>query len=583
VDGDIELEITPGSRRGNYSVRVVHAPSGGETSSRIRLDVDAILARISDLEATVLASAVSARRTIPISEQPLHDVGEKMFNALFTGAVKGTYRASLGAAQNSGHPLRVVLRLGAPELVALPWEMLYDRETESYLCHELPLLRRVPAADYSYRPLAVEPPLRILGVVPAVRDLPALDTEAEKENLTTALAEPISAGLIELRWVPNATWDGIQSALLDGPWHVVHFIGHGDYDVVRQEGLLALESATGRSSMVESSRLLQLLREAEPTPRLVVLNSCSSGESGKDDLFSGTAAALVRGGISAVAAMQFTVTDSAAIAFSRGFYGALAHGRDIDRAANSGRRSIMGLGTFEWVTPVLYVRGDATRLFNLTGVTSGAGLIPPAPTSSPIDHGTEEPRKLALYERALSSLREKQYPTAISLLGDLLTLDTEFRDAAALLAGARQSQEFVDIYYAARQAQNVGDWAVAARGYERIQDDPDFQDAGPRRESCERRQRLADLRKLMWQHAEMGDWRSVLALHRDLVALDSSATDPSGLVSRAHKEIIYAMARKAERSGRLTEAVGGYKEVVRLDPGFRDAMFRLRRYRPFGE
>ena len=61
-------------------------------------------------------------------------------------------------------------------------------------------------------------------------------------------------------------------------------------------------------------------------------------------------------GVSAVAAMQFTVSDNAALAFARGFYTALAHGRGIDGAIRSGRISILGApNTLEWVTPALHV------------------------------------------------------------------------------------------------------------------------------------------------------------------------------------------------------------------------------------
>src|ERR1700752_4523849 len=83
-------------------------------------------------------------------------------------------------------------------------------------------------------------------------------------------------------------------------------------------------------------------------------------------LFSSTAATLVRRGISAVAAMQFTVSDPGAINFARGFYSALANGKAIDEAARSGRVGILSApGTLEWVTPVLYVRGETTQLFDL--------------------------------------------------------------------------------------------------------------------------------------------------------------------------------------------------------------------------
>jgi hypothetical protein len=153
---------------------------------------------------------------------------------------------------------------------------------------------------------------------------------------------------------------------------VLHFIGHGTYDLETDEGVLAFLGQDGRADYVTASSLADLLNEAEPTPRLVVLNSCQSGASGSTDLFSGTAAALAHSGIRAVAAMQFSISDIAALAFARGFYTALAFGRGVDEAMRSGRIAILGIvrGTLEWVTPVLYLRGDEARLFDVVPSTA---------------------------------------------------------------------------------------------------------------------------------------------------------------------------------------------------------------------
>ena len=365
MNGDIELEIGAESAAGDYLVRVIHAAAGGEPTAPLELDVEEVLGRRELLETTLLASAV-ARRSVPPAEQPVREVGQQLFEALFTGPVYGMYRASLGVAQQQGRRLRVVLRLTAPELAALPWEMLFDPETQAYLCRQEPLVRHVPA-PYTADPVEVRPPLRILGLVASPRGLPSLDVEAEKEHLAKALAEPLAEGLVEVVWIPEASWDGVHAQLLAGEWHVLHFVGHGDYDVRADEGVLALVGADGRADLINAGQLADLLGEAQPTPQLVVLNSCSSGQAGVNDLFSGTAATLARAGISAVAAMQFTISDAAAIAFARGFYTAIAHGREVDEAARSGRISILGApGSLEWVTPVLYVRGQARQLFRLS-------------------------------------------------------------------------------------------------------------------------------------------------------------------------------------------------------------------------
>ena len=308
-----------------------------------------------------------SRRVLPETEQPVREVGEVLFAGLLgAGEVAGRYRAAAAVAAERGEGLRVVLRIDDPALAGLPWEAMYDQAAGAYVCRQDQLVRHVPVASVP-APLRVRPPLRILGVVSSPRGLPPLDVEKEQDQLARALARPAGQGLAELCWAPSATWADLQDLLLDGEWHVLHFIGHGDFDPGRDEGVLALTREDGRADLVAAHRLIDLLRQARPVPRLVVLNSCSGAAAGISDLFSGTAAALVRGGVSAVAAMQYEISDPAAVAFARGFYAAIARGRGVDDAVSSGRVAILGTGdrTLEWVTPVLYLRGHDTHLFTL--------------------------------------------------------------------------------------------------------------------------------------------------------------------------------------------------------------------------
>ncbi|OFI36920.1 hypothetical protein BIU82_10860 [Arthrobacter sp. SW1] len=591
MDCDIELEIGSGSTLGEYTVHVVQAPAGGHASGSFTLDVDSILTRRSELEATILASSVAARRTTPVMELPVRAAGQELFQALFTREVYGTYRASLGAAQHSSQQLRVVLRLAAPELAALPWETLFDPETESYLCQTEPLLRHIPAPDYHVNPLEITPPLRILGIVAAPRDLPALDVETEKRNLSQALAGPVSEGRVELAWAADGTWDSVQSALLAGPWHIVHFIGHGDYDYRSDEGRIALEGPDGRSAMVRAVRFMALLSIAAPRPRLVVLNSCSSGEMSQSDLFAGTAASLVRSGINAVAAMQFAISDSAAIAFAHGFYAAIANGRAVDEAARVGRISVMASpdGTLEWVTPALYVRGGSTRLFRLAGVpkppAAGAeppGILPPAtqpPRTPPAgttpkqepraqDERTRQAQLRALYVQASAELRTRHFEQAAELFEDLLTLQPGYRDAEALRTAALHRHGLSERYWEAREAEDAEDWAAAAEGYAQLEDEPDYPDASARRRDCERRLRVAELQSELRYHAHGGNWQAVLDVAVELAAVDPGAADPEGLATAARAELKRAEeTRKAEERQEAGRRAAEEPRDTARDPG----------------
>ena len=326
------------------------------------------------------------------TEAVIQDVGRQLFDSAFTGSVATAYRTSMAVASAQGLSVQIALRLTAPGLAALPWEALYDPESGRYLCRKDPLVRNVPAPDSPV--LQVTHPLRVLGMIASPRGLPMLDVELEREMLEQALQPHIDDGRVELRWLEDASWDGLHAKLLGGAWHVLHFIGHGGFDTNTDEGVLAFVGRDDRADYVTASALADLLDEAEPTPRLVVLNSCQSATGGTTDLFSGTAAALAHSGIRAVAAMQFSITDTAALAFARGFYTALAHNRGIDEAVRSGRIGILGLGhgTLEWVTPVLYLRGDA-HLFDLVARARPCGAeVAPARTPARVHQAHDRAR-----------------------------------------------------------------------------------------------------------------------------------------------------------------------------------------------
>ena len=373
----VEVAIGPGHARGLFRVEVVRS-AAGNAAAEVSLDAEILLARRAQFEQTLLASGVATRHVLSAAERAIRETGQVLFSALLgAGKVAGLYRASVALADERGDELRI----DTPELAGLPWEAMYDADAGGYVCRQHQLVRHVPVAAVP-PPLQVRPPLRILGVICAPRGLPALDADREREQLTRALARPTGQGLTQVTWARVGTWDGLHEMLLAGPWHVLHFIGHGDFDPDKDEGVLALTRDDGRADLVEASRFADLLRQARPMPRLVVLNSCSGATTGSQDLFSGTAAALTRSGIGAVAAMQYPISDSAAVAFARGFYAALALGLGVDEAMSAGRIAILGISaqTLEWITPVLYLRGQDARMF---AIPAGDNRPQPPPMAQP--------------------------------------------------------------------------------------------------------------------------------------------------------------------------------------------------------
>jgi len=86
--------------------------------------------------------------------------GGRLFQAVFSGDVRGCLRSSLDEASRQEAGLRVRLRLaGAPELVDVPWEYLYNPALNRFLILsvETPLVRYLDLPE-RIRPLTVTPP-----------------------------------------------------------------------------------------------------------------------------------------------------------------------------------------------------------------------------------------------------------------------------------------------------------------------------------------------------------------------------------------------------------------------------------------
>lgn len=288
-----------------------------------------------------------------------------MFETVFAGEIRDVFQRSLGRVEARGGDLRIRLRLArdVPELLDLPWELLFDRGRSRFLALEpaTTLVRHLPVQQ-RIEPMRVAPPLRILVAIsnPGQAGYPALDVEQEWANLDQALRPLVNRGRVSLTRLDGVTQESLRQALKREACHVLHYIGHGGYDSAAETGLLVLEDKDGGARSCGASRLTYLLRE-QPALRLVVLNACEGGRSSRTDPFAGVAQSLVQGALPAVVAMQFPVTDAAAVVFASAFYEALAAGRPVDLALAAARREVNlrgEEGEIEWATPVLYMRGD---------------------------------------------------------------------------------------------------------------------------------------------------------------------------------------------------------------------------------
>ena len=383
---DFELKIgTPEGRK--VPISVIGSPAGeGRTEMTFPYDSLALENRLQALQLALLSAGPGRRRLVPQHEQSVQTFGSELFEALFTDDIRSLFDRSRQEAIRQGADLRIQLRFESADMASLPWEFLYDARRAEYLSLSTttPIVRYVELAD-PQEPLSVTPPLRLLAMTASPSDLPALDVEQEQQRMQAALGQ--LGGQFELHWVEGQTWRDLQAALRKGPWHAFHFVGHGGFDTNLGEGIIALTADGGGTHRLGATDLGRLLGDHHPL-RLAVLNSCEGARADKLDVFSSTAAVLVRRGTPAVVAMQYEITDIAAVELSRAFYGALAAGLPVDESLGEARKSVALAvpGTLEWGTPVLYLRAADSRIFDIDPTAAPpvpSPPVPPTPDVSP--------------------------------------------------------------------------------------------------------------------------------------------------------------------------------------------------------
>jgi hypothetical protein len=349
---DFEMEIGSGDGT-HYPVAVLYSPSGqARTTMRLPFSGPSLEQQLAGLEDVLLNGA---------GDQPARLVqtfGRQLFDALFCDEVRRVYDLSRQAAVAQNQGLRIKLRLNAPELTAIPWELMYDGRAGEFVA----LSRQTPILRYAELPLpdpelSVTAPLRILGMLASPADLAPLDVEKEKARLEAAVRQLQDSRLLEVNWLEGQTWRDLQAALQSGPWHIFHFVGHAAWDDAARQGALLLTDEYGDSSPLNATQLGRLLAD-QHTLRLVLLNACSGAQARQASHFTSIASLLVQRGVPAVVAMQFAISDSAAIEFTTSFYGALGADLPIDAAVSEARKA-MSLAlpdVQEWATPVLFTR-----------------------------------------------------------------------------------------------------------------------------------------------------------------------------------------------------------------------------------
>ena len=276
-------------------------------------------------------------------------IGRLLHRALLEGVV-GTFVDHTLLGLGAKDRIRLQLEFpvdgsgGLRHLAAVPWEYLYSPDSAGragfflatdprfILCRYIPLATGRPALSPE------ETRLRLLAVVsqpdePCLGKVISGPVLLEIRRLVRCL--PISVDVLR-----DPTIEKLGKALRTSMPHIVHFMGHGEYDATAEEGRIALLGNERRAQWVTDRMLVEILQHARANPRVIILHSCDGGRVDYRANFAGMAPQLIRSGVQCVVAMQYAVTNGVAVDFSRAFYRCLSDGAPVDEAVQEGRWSI---------------------------------------------------------------------------------------------------------------------------------------------------------------------------------------------------------------------------------------------------
>ncbi len=275
--------------------------------------------------------------------------------------------ADLQTALARNQPVHITICADAPEIYALPWNLLALASSSQYL-GELPGViirfswqesrqpRLSPQLDRGCILLAWS---AAAGQVPAAEHIAALRAACGRMRRVFDERRDI---------VAHVSWTRLYEALEDAnarnrPVRILHIVCHG---MEQGDGICLAwnDDDSDGAAIIDGPRLRQLLAEYAPELRLVILSACDSSREDRLSAHLGSLArTLHRAGIQTVIGSAVPLSTRGSVTFAKYFYRALIrHRASVTRAFMAARRPLAGhLRTHDWLALRYYAHPDAQR------------------------------------------------------------------------------------------------------------------------------------------------------------------------------------------------------------------------------
>ena len=295
--------------------------------------------------------------------------GQALFDMLLSDTrVRDAWIEARGQAPR--RRVRLWLDVDAAELHALPWELLQDAGHVLAASADTPFVRFLPV-KLPWRGEVEGNVIRVLVAISNPADIDAaygltpLDVAQERATLADVV-ESIAADApyaLEIAYLePPVTLERLEAALREG-YHILHYVGHGDFNPRRGQAVLFLQDDAGDTEMVPDDALVQMLARQDVRPQLIFLAACQSAARTTADAFLGLGPKLVQAGVPAVVAMQDYVSIESARKLNATFYRQLVRHGQVDLAINEARGTLLTAGRSDAAVPVLLTRLESGQLW----------------------------------------------------------------------------------------------------------------------------------------------------------------------------------------------------------------------------
>lgn len=411
---DVEIRLAGTLLSGGYSV----VPPGADGPVRMELNLAELLILADRLKAGTADAGVLAQ------------LGARLYQALFSREVRQVWEQGQKIMDAQTY-LRLRLDIRAPELAALPWELLRvegepalpvaPRAAELQadfapggtgrggyylgMSPRRPIVRWMRDGPPPPEPLRLDAPLRIALAVEGDRE----QARRAQSELTHLLPEAVQARRISVRGASVRTLHDLLR--LGRRNHVVHYVGRGE----------AL-AAAGKDPQ-------ELLRGAADggALRLLVLTPRDGTPPAQVNAVLGVAQGAFAAGVPAVVAMQGVPRPEGAAAFARTFYTALADGAALESCMAAARQAVLretGADRPDWALPVLFSRAEDGMLWEVAPPAPAGGTGEARAARRPVPHNMSQREPLpplgrdALLARLSRLLSPAEGAVRIQLVGE---------------------------------------------------------------------------------------------------------------------------------------------------------------------